>query len=161
MAGRDMVNKKGFTVVELLVVLAIISIFALVATADIARFYRIYKYYDYAFSVESLVRFARMTAMERSINVGVCVDDDKNLSIRNLGTRRTADACNGTVMRSIRIPQEEGFSFSGSNFSFDPRGFALSSGNVCFTDGNKYKKICVSRFGAIRIEEGHGECGPC
>ena len=154
MRGRD----RGFTFIEVLVALALISILALIAAADIRRFYLAYKYYDYAFSMESAVKWARITAMERAVNVGLCVDNDKVFTIRNLGTARNADVCGGTIIRTIRIDQEEPFSFVGSGASFDPRGFAIISGNVCFTDGRKYHRVIISRFGAIRIEDGQGNC---
>lgn len=151
-------SKKGFTLIELLAVIALISILALVAGADIRRFYLAYKYYDYAFSMESTVRWAKVTAMERATNIGICVDNSKLLTIRNLGAVRSTNPCQGTIIRSLQIDQGEPFNFVGSGASLDPRGFAISFGNVCLTDGRKFYRISISRFGAFRVENGQGNC---
>lgn len=157
-----MVRDKGFTLIELLAVASIIAILALVSAPNVIRFYKAYKFYDYAYSMESLVRWSKLTAMELTTNVGVCIENSKRISVRDMGETRSLNACTGNTLRVVSIdPGDTEFNFYGSGVSFDPRGFAINTGNVCFTDGNKYYKLCVSRFGAIRMESGRGGCTPC
>lgn len=150
-------NNKGFSLVELMVVIALITILSAVAIPQINKFYRTYKYIEYTSSMENLVRWAKMTAMERSINVGLCVDTtNKVLRIVDMGTNRTG-ICTGTDLNTLRI-EHDFVSIGGSGSAFDPRGFAIFTGNVCLTNGSSYYKAIISRFGAIRIEKGSGNC---
>lgn len=150
-------NQKGFSLVEVMIVIALFAIIAAIAVPSFNRYYRIYKYNQYTASMENLVKWARMTAMERSVNVGLCVDStNKTLRIINMGTNRSG-ICTGTTLQNLQI--DDAFvTLAGSGASFDPRGFSIFTGNVCVTDNSKYYKAVVSRFGAIRIEKGAGGC---
>ncbi|MCX8125445.1 MAG: prepilin-type N-terminal cleavage/methylation domain-containing protein, partial [Spirochaetes bacterium] len=148
-------QNKGFSFVELMVVIALITILSAVAIPSITKFYRTYKYIEYTSSMENLVRWAKMTAIERSINVGLCVDTtNKRLRVVNMGTNRTG-ICTGTDLNTLNI-EHDFVSIAGSGSAFDPRGFAIFTGDVCLSDGNSYYKSVISRFGAIRIEKGSG-----
>lgn len=152
-------QNKGFSFIELMVVIALITIISAVAIPSITKFYRTYKYIEYTSSMENLVRWAKMTAIERSINVGLCVDTtNKTLSIINMGINRTG-TCTGTVLNTFRI-EHDFVSIGGVEAGFDPRGFSLfdDDRNVCLTNGASYYKSVISRFGAIKIEKGSGVC---
>jgi type IV fimbrial biogenesis protein FimT len=154
---KKILINKGFTFVELLVVIGVITILASIAVPSVMKYYKNYKYGDYIYSMENLVRLARMTAMERSNNIGLCVDStNKTLTIVNMGVARTG-ICIGQVLQTLRI-EHDFVSISGSGAAFDPRGFAIFTGNVCITDGEKFYRTVISRFGAIRIEKGNGGC---
>lgn len=148
-------NNKGFSLVELMVVIALITILSAVAIPNINNYYRNYKYIEYAYSMENLVRWARITAMERSINVGICRSGN-TLNIYDMGTSR-ANPCSGTIISSLVI-KDSFVSLTSTNASFDPKGFAILPGNVCITDGSKYNRAVISRFGSIRFEKGTGGC---
>jgi hypothetical protein len=75
-----------------------------------------------------------------------------------MGTSRT-DACTGTAVNTMPI-QDAFVSLSGNGLAFDPRGFAIAAGDACVTNNAHYHKVAVSKFGAIRIEKGAGECPP-
>lgn len=153
----EKLNNKGFSLVELMVVIALITILSAVAIPQINKFYRTYKYIEYTSSMENLVRWAKMTAMERSINVGLCIDTtNKVLRMVNMGTNRTG-ICSGADLNILRI-EHDYISIGGSGAAFDPRGFAIFNGNVCLSNGESHYKAVVSRFGAIRIEKGSGIC---
>jgi type IV fimbrial biogenesis protein FimT len=148
---------KGFSIIELLVVMGIIAILIAVAVPSLNAYYRKYKYREYAYSMESLIRWSRLTAMERTANVGLCIDRaQKTLNIVNMGSGRS-DACRGDTLNRLKI-EDDFVSIKGSGAAFDPRSFAIFTGNVCITGDANYYKVVISRFGAIRIERGKGEC---
>lgn len=150
---------KGFSLLEICIVIAMIAIVVAIAAPSLSAYYRIYKFKEYAYSIESLVKASKLTAMERSVNVGVCVDSAaKTISIVNMkDSRSKSQICSDTVLNTLRI--EDSFvSLSGSAVAFDPRGFAIFIGNVCVSNDAKYYKVIISRFGAIRIDKGSGGC---
>ncbi|PKN83653.1 MAG: hypothetical protein CVU51_11965 [Deltaproteobacteria bacterium HGW-Deltaproteobacteria-1] len=148
---------KGFSIIELLIVIGIIAILASIAVPSLNAYYRNYKYREYAYSMESLIRWSRLTAMERTANIGLCVNSvNKTLSIVNMGTSR-ADTCTGDTLNNFQI-EDDFVSLKGSGAAFDPRSFAIFTGNVCLTGDARFYKVVISRFGAIRIERGMGGC---
>ncbi|NPB07990.1 MAG: prepilin-type N-terminal cleavage/methylation domain-containing protein [Aquificae bacterium] len=147
--------KRAFTVIELLVVAAIIVIVAFGVLINFQKIYREYKFNEYAFLTEALVRTAKAYAMERTTNVNVCLDG-REVKMIDVGTERTVN-CSGSLVNSLLI-EESYVNITGSSVGFDPRGFALRMGSFCLDNGSRYVRISVSRWGAIRIEEGTGTC---
>ncbi|MEM4214395.1 MAG: hypothetical protein QXZ28_04315 [Candidatus Methanomethylicaceae archaeon] len=152
-----MKSKQGFSIFELFVVVVLINIITAVAIPSIQRFYRTYKYIEYASRMEHTVRWARIIAMERSINVSVCIEENNRITVRNMGTSR-AYPCIGEEITHFDTEGNNFISISGSDVSFDPKGFAIQPGNVCITNGSSYTRAVISRFGAIRLERGSGTC---
>lgn len=153
-----MPNRKfdeGFSFIELLVVILVSSILLTVAVPSLKAYYTNYKYNDYAYSMEYLIRASKLTAMEKSVNIGVCVNSG-TLQIINMGASR-ADTCTGTALNTLQI--EDNFvSLSGGGLAFDPRGFAIFPGDVCISNNAHYHRIVISKFGGIEIENGSGGC---
>ncbi len=162
---------KGFTLVELLTVLAIISIIATIGFLNFPKFYKNYKFNEYTHAVENIVKLAKIKAIELTENMAICTDTaNRSIKIINLGSRRSIQCnVNNTCIGDIRpcvlakLEIQEGFiNLDGWSTGFDPRGFVLRPGRVCIDkEREKYFKVCVSRFGAIRIEKGNGACGTC
>lgn len=148
-------NNKGLSLTELLVVIAILAILAGIAIPQLIKYYREHKFWDYASQMEYLVKQAKVYAMERTTNVGVCVSGN-TLSIRDIGTSRSAGICTGTVIRTMTI-SESYVTLGGSGGSFDPRGLAIQLGNTCVAYSGKNVKMYISRTG-IRKETGTGGC---
>ena len=162
---------KGFTLVELLVVLVIISIIATISILNFPKLYKNYKFNEYEVTIENFVKLAKVKAMELTENMVICVDKfEKNIKIVNVGSERTLhcnvdnkceDNTRPCVLVKLNI-QEDFINLDGANTGFDPRGFALRPGRVCIDkEGHRYFKICVSKFGAVRIEKGNGRCRRC
>jgi prepilin-type N-terminal cleavage/methylation domain-containing protein len=146
---------EGFSLVELLFVIAVLSVLATVAVPSLKAYYINYKYNDYAYSMEYLIRGSKMTAIERSVNIGVCVNSGM-LQIINMGTSR-ADTCTGSTLNTLQI-KDNFVSLSGSGLAFDPRGFSIFQGDVCISNNAHYHKVVTSKFGGIGIQKGTGGC---
>lgn len=156
---------KGFTLVELLLVLAIAGIMLSIAIPNLIKYRKDYIFNDYASQIEYLVKYGKIYAMEKTTNVGFCVNTDtKTFSIRNLGTNRNSDKCSGSEVRKITITENyitiAGYGALGLGPTVDPRGLAIYKGSVCISDGNKYSRICISTT-SVRTEHGTGGCSAC
>ncbi len=152
------IGQKGFSLVELLITIAIIGIVAAIAIPNFISYQRSYKFTDYASQIEYLIKYAKIYAMERTTNVGICVSGSE-LTVRNIGTSRSAGICSGSVVSTMTVP-ESYITIAGSGASFDPRGVAIWSGYVCVSYNNKYSKMCISKA-SLRKQEGSGGCSPC
>ncbi|WP_022855463.1 GspH/FimT family pseudopilin [Thermodesulfobacterium thermophilum] len=163
--GVSRVSISGYSLIELIAVISIIAILVSVAIPSMSKFIRYTKYQNYCNSLELLIKQAKILAMERSTNIGICVYDERTVKIVDMGTNRGAGACVGTTLRILQIePGDTSFvRFAGSSASLDPRGFAIFNGNVCVhnSEKNVYFLVCISRFGGIRVETGQGECRNC
>ena len=162
---------KGFTLVELLVVIAIIAIVTTIGFLNFPKFYKSYKFNEYTHTVENFIKLAKIKSMELSENIAICTDTaNRSIKIVNLGSERAIrcnvnNDCIGNIRPCVvaRLQIQENFiNLYGWNTGFDPRGFVLRPGRVCIDkERERYFKVCISRFGAVRTEEGHGACGPC
>ena len=157
-----MENKKGVSLLECLLVLSIIVILSTFTVPSIQKLYRTYKFNEYAFKLESLVRWAKITAIEKGINVSICVSE-RNVLVYNETTSRDP-SCSGQILKSLIIPDtwiasSISVALDASGLMFDPRGLAIFGGNVCISDGSRYYKVVLqSGRGAITIKSGEGGC---
>jgi len=154
-----MKNKKGVSLLECLIVLSIIVILSTFAVPAWNRFFEINRYNNFIMAVENAITQAKIIAMEKSTNVGVCVSGNQVL-IYDTGYARSNNPCTGTLLFTV-IPESENISISSSGkIIFDPRGLnILVGGNVCIhhNEFNTYYRIIVGR-GHQRVEKGSGEC---
>ncbi|MDI6801640.1 MAG: type II secretion system protein [Thermodesulfovibrionales bacterium] len=157
-------KQRGFSVVEMVIVVSMITIVSVIALPTIIKFQRDYKFWDYSSQVEYLVKYAKIYAMEHTTNVGICVSNNQ-LTIRDLGPTRSANACSGSdnAKKSMNI-SDHYISMTGSNngsvVSIDPRGVAIfpgAGGYICLSCNNKYFKVSIGKT-VIRTEKGSGGC---
>lgn len=153
---RDCVGTAGVSLVEILVVLALFVILAGIAIPQITKYYRTYKFNRYVSEVESTIKWARLVAMERGVEV--------HLSLEGAGSELRIYA-RDSVMRavSINLSDQAFVIFEGSGFpvGFDARGLVMFTGQASAT--LKVKRTdtnaCV-KFEFIRMS-GYINKGPC
>ena len=154
-----MKNKKGVSLLECLLVLSIIVILSTFAVPAWNRFFEINRYNNFIMAVENAITQAKIIAMEKSTNVGVCVSGNQIL-IYDTGYARSNNPCTGTLLFTV-TPESENISVSSSGtIIFDPRGLNIMvGGNVCIhhNEFNTYYRIRVGR-GHQRVEKGSGGC---
>ena len=160
-----MKNKKGVSLLECLLVLSIIVILSTFAVPAWNRFFEINRYNNFIMAVESAITQAKIIAMEKSTNVGVCVSGNQIL-IYDTGYARNNDPCTGTLLFTV-TPESENISISSSGrIIFDPRGVRIpvdeeenGEVDVCIhhNEFNTFYRIIIGR-GHQRVEKGSGGC---
>jgi len=160
------VKCKGFSIIEFLIVIGILAILASIGFPSIKKLYRVYKFNQYAFELENVVKWAKITAMEKSSGVSICLNGNE-IRVYDEGPLRNpscSESENTKLLRIIRINDtwitpRISVTLDRSGLMFDPRGLAIYGGNICITDGERYfKAVLQSDRGAIRIEGGSGRC---
>lgn len=150
---------KGFTLLEFLIVVAIIVILSTFAIPAWDRFIEINKYHNDIMAVEHTINRAKITAMSKTTNIGVCVETNRIL-INDVGFERGNNPCSGTLLFAV-MPQGINTKITSSgSIIFDPRGLNITvGGHICVYNDelNSYYKIIISR-GAQRVEKGSGSC---
>jgi type IV fimbrial biogenesis protein FimT len=155
---------KGFTTIEVLIVIGILVILASIGFPYFRKLYRVYKFNQYAFELENLVKWAKIAAMEKSHNISICLDEtNKEIKIYDEGTSRSPN-CYGNLLKVMKIKDSWitpniSVDLGKSGLMFDPRGLAIYEGEVCITDGERYfKAVLEANRGGIGIEGGSGGC---
>lgn len=168
-------KNKGFTLVELILVLAIAGIMLSIAIPNLIKYRKDYIFNDYASQMEYLVKYGKIYAMEKTTNVAVCISSNNLLTLQNIGTSRSFTlACNASnectgnnpttpcIIKTMRIPSSDNYiTLAGSGASFDPRGLAILTGYVCVAYDGKHRKICINRTGVRTDKEKEGGCVSC
>lgn len=156
-----MTTSHGFSIVELMIVVIIMGVVSSLAIPSVRETIRGHKLTQNGKSIEYLVRYAKIMSMERTTNIGVCVNDSKTLTLYDLGTDRSAGVCSGTSIMNMTVPDTDAsgysISLSGSGASLDPRGLAIQTGNGCVSNGITYYNVVVNRTG-VSVDS---KAGPC
>jgi len=137
-------SRKGFTLVELLIVLAIISTILGLSITGISRLRSVLLYRNSVDQVVTDIKYAQqMTDASRQ----TCRIEFK------AGKNEYAIYRNNVMIRTAKVAQ--GIQFYGkSYFSFAPNGYTDvgGSGTLYLGGSSRVKKIIVSSRGRIRVE---------
>lgn len=154
----------GFTLFEIMAVLSILIVLAGIAFPDFGKLYKTYKFNSYAYQIESLVKYAKMLATEKSSHISFCANTThKIIALYNETISRNPD-CSSQPISQINISDnwidlKFTVSFNKKGEVFDPRGFSLYGSQICISNGDSYFKIITSiNRSAIISKLGKGAC---
>jgi prepilin-type N-terminal cleavage/methylation domain-containing protein len=154
---------RGFSIVELMMVAVVLGVLAVAGVPIYRNMISDTKVYQYGSGMEHLAKYAKIFAMEKTRNVGICVTSSQ-ITLYDLGTTRSSTVCTGTQITYVHIPSQDvsryGLGFQGTSVSVDPRGIVIypgMGGSVCLTNARKYHKVSISRVG-MRTSMGSGGC---
>jgi type IV fimbrial biogenesis protein FimT len=151
---------RGFSLVELLVVLAIIGMTAAIATPSIAATVRAYRAGAAARQLMTDFQFAKMGAVSQRVNYRVSFNTGQNRywierwngggwtqvdAVRALATPGTAYFTQGAALN---------VAFTGGNVfvEFTPLGVASSNGVATVRVGTAARDVSVNAIGRVRID---------
>lgn len=155
-----MLDKKGFTIIELLVVLAIVGIIITLAVSSMANTIPHLRLNDSVGELISRINLSRSAAIARnkasvvSFNnldntYNIFVDDNENWQKDDGEDIISA----GQVSKGVAIVKAS-FSFGTSAFGYDGSGLPLKNriGSVCLkNDKEEYHKISISWNGRAKV----------
>ncbi|MDX9873425.1 MAG: GspH/FimT family pseudopilin [Spongiibacteraceae bacterium] len=137
---------RGFTLVELMVVVALIAIFATVAVPSFTKFVENNRTQAAHNEVVGLLRYARTLAVTERTVVSVCTADNSLQVVR--GT------CDGSaaLLRQLELPAAVSISADEDEVSFRPNGTAASANFATCYKGDHQNGFAASieASGSIR-----------
>lgn len=138
--------RRGFTLIEAIVVIAIILILSATAIFKFREWYKNYKFLEEVSKAEYTVRWAKIKAMELYRFVKVDVENN-NIKIYNCYF--DASCSSSVLIRSVK------FSFNiykSGEIIFNPRGqLHTINGSICLQGESGAVKIIVNRIGIRRV----------
>jgi type II secretion system protein H len=160
--GWLMNQKKGFSLVELMVVIAITGIIAAISSLNLVTGLPKYRLKRASRDITSRLRQARSTAIKTSSTIIIQFDTGRHsYSIDN----KLYPATDGNTNNALSSYYGNGLSFDRGNYNpgssvtfpservtFNSRGICLSLGSI-YLSNNKgdVNKIAISRAGRIRL----------
>ncbi len=163
MIGR----KKGFTLVELMVVIAVIAILGLISGANMAVGLPKYRVRNCATDLSSKLRKARSKAIKMRRNITVAFDLANSRYIiegscfpveRNGQPQSLSDYYGSKVSYGAGNPGKSNFvTFGGKRVTFNSRGLS-NPGSVCLENnkGDSYRGV-ANTSGRIRVQHWVGK----
>lgn len=153
-------KKRGFSLVEIVVVLGILAIMMYIFAEPALRWYYQYELYKEAQRLNYALNYAKNYAISNSVYTSLCISNN-SIQIYNNGLYLN-NPCAGTLIQNYTLPNYESYiSYTQSQnaISFDARGLSSQNGNVCVyaSNINMYYMMCVS-YAGIRETSGTGYC---
>jgi type IV fimbrial biogenesis protein FimU len=153
---------RGFSLVEILIVMTIIGITAAIATPNITATIRAYRAGAAARQLMTDLQFAKMGAVSQRVNYRVSFDAGQNRYWIERWNAATAAWNTVDAVRALATPGTPYFTqgaalnvaFTGGNafVEFTPLGVASSNGVATVRVGSAARNISVNAIGRVRID---------
>lgn len=178
MKWEKMKNKKGFTLVEVIVVMAVIGIMVTIAIPGISSWLPNYKLKSAARDVYSSLQKARMLAVKNNRNAAVIFDAANNkydvcddwvstASPPCVGSLVTTDFNSlgygigyghGNATSAVGTGFDNNITYPGDDVVFTPSGLGNASGYVYLENRNNVATYAIGSLtsGSIRISKWNG-----
>ena len=147
-----MMNRKGVTLIELIVVVAIIAIGAVLTTPNISGWLPNYRLRNATRDVASIMRFAQLKAVSNNISYRIVFDtvnDNYVIQYQDTGGGWVAEGDTQTLPTGVKFNT----TFAGNITTFSPNSTA-TDGNVTLNNnkGATRRVRLLGLTGRIRVE---------
>ncbi|HON57955.1 MAG TPA: type II secretion system protein [Smithella sp.] len=143
LSGRT--NEKGFTLIEILIVLSVIAILLVVANSMFSSFARNRNLKEAAGALMSDIKLAKQKAMSEGVAYTITINNEDSYTLQNGSPKFLNQYGEG-----IKIKQHN---FSGNTINFQPRGTSSMGTIVLQNDRGSEIRIICGQTGRIRSEE--------
>jgi len=145
-------NKKGLTLIELVIVMAIIAIGAVLIAPNIGGWLPVYRLKGATKDIVSTLRIAQMKAISTNLEYRVSFANQTFLlqkgNLSSGSTNWTAEGATQTLPSGITMS----VSLSGGNAEFNPNS-TCSTGSLTLTSSKGTKKITLTTStGRVKVE---------
>jgi len=150
-----MIGKKGYTLVEILIVIAIIGILSAIAVPNFARYREIYVMKGEMQKIVSFINLAKSASLR--YNDQICIRFPTGYgSVLEMfidANRNRLKENAETVINRLSLDPNLKMTSSTVNICIPPTGILLGSNNtLIFQLNNSVRKVVISGYGRVRIE---------
>jgi len=142
---NNMKNNKGFTLVEMMVIIGIVAILALITIPNIASWRPKAALSSASRTLKADLGMAKSRAIRDNSTITVTFDTAN-------GTYRITDNGGNTIKaRRFTGLSISGTTFAGNTVTFDRRGRSSSAGDISLTNSSGTIQIVITLLGSIQV----------
>ncbi|MCX7770520.1 MAG: GspH/FimT family pseudopilin [Proteobacteria bacterium] len=152
-----MKEKRGYTLVEILIVIAIISILSAIAIPNFSRYREIYVTKGEMQKIVSFINLAKSASLKYNDQIGLIFPAGNGITVTMfIDSNRNNALDNGETVLN-RLVLDSNLTHQTNNpvyIGIPPTGIIVGSNTtLTFKYGNQTRRIVVSGYGRIRVEK--------